>query len=341
MNRTALARPPRSTGTGTTLTRAVSIALSAFSNKRHIQTELPHWGGDSKSAEVIIKAATAPASLTGVGWADSLAQSSVASFIGALGPASAGSELLSRGLQLEFGGSAAITVPTLIASAGATSFVAESQPIPVRQQSLAAPQLVPRKLATLTEFSHELFTLSQPNIEALVKDALVQSVGLALDAALFSNSAGDATKPPGLLFGISPLPSTTVMKDVTALATAVARVAGNGPICFVTAPEQATSLALTFPFLFPYTVMVSSALPAGTLICITPVALASATDAQPRFAISNETTYVERDDPGPDAMSAPTRSLWQSDCISLRMIFELGWLLRDQRGAAWMQNVSW
>ena len=46
------------------LVKAVSVALSAFANKQHLHTELKNWRGDTKDAELIIRAATSPASLT-------------------------------------------------------------------------------------------------------------------------------------------------------------------------------------------------------------------------------------------------------------------------------------
>ena len=40
------------------LIKAVAIALSAYSNRRHLKSELPNWGGDSKDIELLVRAAT-------------------------------------------------------------------------------------------------------------------------------------------------------------------------------------------------------------------------------------------------------------------------------------------
>jgi hypothetical protein len=61
-----------------------------------------------------------------------LMMSAVQDFLGNLAPASAGSVLLQRGLQLSFGEFGAITVPNYIVATGSTSFVAEGAPIPAR-----------------------------------------------------------------------------------------------------------------------------------------------------------------------------------------------------------------
>ena len=57
------------------------------------------WGRD-EALPLLMKAAAIPASLTGSGRADTLANSAVSNFLLGIGPTSAGSVLLSRGLQL-------------------------------------------------------------------------------------------------------------------------------------------------------------------------------------------------------------------------------------------------
>jgi hypothetical protein len=64
--------------------------------------------------ELVLKAATSPASTTVANWAGSLASTSLVDFIGSLGPASAGAQLLQRGLQLQFEGHNALVVPALL-----------------------------------------------------------------------------------------------------------------------------------------------------------------------------------------------------------------------------------
>ena len=58
------------------------------------------------------------------------------------GPASAGAQLLEQGLVLSFEGHGMISAPGLVAEYGNAGFVAEGQPIPVRQLAdhcIAAP----------------------------------------------------------------------------------------------------------------------------------------------------------------------------------------------------------
>jgi hypothetical protein len=86
-------------------------------------------------------------------------------------------------------------------------------------------------------FSRELFRHSQPNVEDVVRTVLTESLGLALDAALFDQVTGDVTRPAGLRANIAALTASSsstnseaMAEDVSALIGAVAGIAGNGPI---------------------------------------------------------------------------------------------------------------
>jgi hypothetical protein len=92
---------------------------------------------------------------------------------------------------------------------------------------------------------------------------------------------------------------------------------------------------------FPFEVLASAALPDKTVIAIAGNALASAVDAVPRLDIGDQGTIVMADDAGAVMASAPTRSLWQTDTVSLRMRMEVSWGLRAAAGLAWTQNVVW
>ena len=94
------------------------------------------------------------------------------------------------------------------------------------------------------------------------------------------------------------------------------RVAANGEIIFVCSPKQASTLRLR-TFGFPYLVLVSSALPDKTVICIAANAIASATDPLPRFDLADQTTYVDARRPGTDINTrnaADCRSADEKSC---------------------------
>jgi len=151
---------------------------------------------NDKATALITRAAVAPATMTTSGWADTLAQTALADFIETMGGAS--SELYRYGMQLQFDGDAAIKVPGLLSAATDTGFVGEGLPIPVRKFSFDGPTLVPKKFATITTFTRELFQHSTPTAEAIVRATLTQSVSLAQDMAMLDATAGSASRPAGL-----------------------------------------------------------------------------------------------------------------------------------------------
>jgi Phage capsid family len=240
------------------------------------------------------------------------------------------------------------SVPEFIAYAKAR----EGDPIPNRALSFSGPRLEPRKFATEATFTREVFEHSTPTIESIVRATLTESVGLALDQAMFSSAAGDSTKPPGLLQGIAAsTPSANsdhdqaCTEDLVKLAASVRTVAANAEIIFIASANQFERLQQRFSFL--YRRLASSALADKTVICVAANCIASATDPRPRFDISSEATVHL--DTAPQAIgtgtvptvAVPTVSLYQSDLLSLKMVFEMSYVLRHASGLAWMSSVVW
>jgi hypothetical protein len=330
-----------------TFVRAVAARVMTEIEKSHVGEITRQYWRDDRDTDLLVRAASNPATISGAGWANSLASTALSDFISSMGPASAGSTLLASGMQLEFNGATAIMVPGFIAAAGNVGFVGEAAPIPVRMFSSAGPTIDPRKFAVITTFTREIFNHSTPSIERLVKAVLTESVGLSLDLALFDATAGDAVRPPGLRNGIAGLtPSAaTNNAEAMAVATAVAPIAGNTPLVFVAAPAQAVALGLWAPNQFKYRVLASSGLSAGTVMAIAPNAVVSAMDPVPRFEISRDATIHMDTSPAQFAtggvVAAPLRSLFQTDSIGLRLIMEVSWGLRNPAGLAWMSAVNW
>jgi Phage capsid family len=277
----------------------------------------------------------------------------IVDFLDALGPASAGSALLAQGLQLTFDAVGAISVPAFLAAAGNVGWVDEAMPIPVRQLNvLGGPMLEPTKLAVLTALTSEM--LAGSNAEAMVRDALTRSAALALDTALLDANAATTARPAGLRYGIAASsasvltdPTEAMLHDVATLAGAVAPVAGNAPITLVANPVRAMMLRLRAPRELPVAVLASSAIAAGDLLAIAPAALVSAVGNVQVEA--NRDATVHMFDPAaaiavpgsPNVISAPVRSMWQSDTVSLRLLLIASWGLRDARGLAWLTATGW
>jgi Phage capsid family len=285
------------------LIRGICALLAARAEPASYPDEIVrHDWPDDRDAALIVKAAVSPATMTTSAWAGSLAATALADLIMSLGPASAGSQLLKRGLQLSFARSASIIVPSLVASASSVGFVGEGQPIGVRALSLdTSLTLAARKFATISIFTREIFTHSTPTIESLVSAVLTESLAIALDSTLLDTAAGDAVRPPGLRNGIAAVgtastatpKSEAMYDDVESLIGAVAPIAGGNPIVFVVNPVQAAALRIRGRTFFPFEVFATAALAAGTVIAIATNAIASALDPEPTIETSAEATINE------------------------------------------------
>src|SRR5262245_32098507 len=204
---------------------------------------------DRTLAEILTRGATTPATATAAGWAATVAQTATLDLIGTLGPASAASELIARSLQVSFGANYQVAVPAAVSSASDVAFTGEGAPLPVRQLGVGGVALTPHKAGGIFVFTRELLEHSVPNAEKLTRAVINESVGLALDAVLFDANAASATRPAGLRNGITGLTAATgggdqaMMKDLGALAAAVAGVAGL-QIVFIANPPEAVKIIL-------------------------------------------------------------------------------------------------
>ena len=299
-----------------------------------------HWPSD----QIVMRAASAPAMTSVTGWAAELARKVVADAIEALGPASAGAQLLKQSLVLSFDGAGSISVPGFGVDPGTRTgaFVAEGQPIPVGQLNVAPTQLDPHKLAAIAVLTREMVESS--NVEALIGDALIVAAGRVLDEVLFDANPGDAARPPGLRYGISATTpsnnadaSEAVLEDFAALINELAPVAGNGPYVFVAAPGRAALMAARVPNQIKNLIVLGSSAVVNDVLAIAPAALVAAFSPNPETETSKAATLVMEDTaPGAAGTMGPERSVWQTDSIALKMRWPVSWALRDPRGFAWM-----
>jgi hypothetical protein len=208
-------------------------------------------------------------------------------------------------------------------------------------------------LASIVVLTEELLEAS--NAEAMVRDVLLRSVGLATDAVLFDANAATAIRPAGLLNGVASIPPTGqtglegMVQDMSKLAGIVAHVGGR--IAFIMNPSRAVNVHLRSGYqLSEYRqvdVLASAAIPDNEIVCVAD-GFVSATDDTPQIrasqnaTINMETMPVAIGTPGsPATVAAPTRSLVQTRSIGLHLKFGLDWALRSPNAVAWMTGVSW
>ena len=207
--------------------------------------------------------------------------------------------------------------------------------------------LTPFKLATIVVLTSEVIRNS--NAEAVVRQALLNSVAGSLDAALFGNDAATPElRPAGLLYDIEALePSDATDKfaamanDISALITSVAWIAGNSNVTLIAAPAQAVRLLMAPAR--PYLVLMSASLPDKTVVAVANDAVASVAEL-PSIDASRDSVVHMNDAPAQlntGTPAPPTYSMYQTDSVSLRLRWPVSWALRDPRALAWMQDVTW
>jgi hypothetical protein len=211
-------------------------------------------------------------------------------------------------------------------------------------------------LASITVLTEELINAS--NAEALVRDVLLRSVGLAVDAVLFDAKPANDVRPAGLLNGVAPIaPSTATKKfdamveDLSTLAAQLTHVGGR--ICYIMSPDRAINLRLrahcALAEFRAVDALASAAVPSDVVIAVAADALVSVMDSLPDIrstinaTIHMETAPLPISTPGtPPTMAAPIRSLWQTNSIGLHLRFDLDWALRTPTAVAWIQGpLNW
>jgi hypothetical protein len=252
------------------------------------------YGEHASVPDLLIRAATNPAQLDTVSWAQDLATYVVYDFVVSLAPLSAGAALISRGLNVPMNRAAAVAVPGYVTSASdAGSFVDEGHPIPVRAMALDVPLiLTPKKLACITSYTRELAAAS--NIERVIKSVLGEAVALAIDKELFSSNLVTDTAPGGILAGVVALAAkagggvTAFTEDIKSLLDALTSAGGGRDVVFVGAPATVAAALNWCSSKFPYTFLASSAIAKNTLIAVEAGAFCSAFMPVPEFSISAE-----------------------------------------------------
>jgi hypothetical protein len=299
------------------------------------------WPNDKIFAQIVTRAASTPAMTTATGWAAELVAKVVVDALAALGPASAGAQLFKQGLVLNFDGAGTISAPGLVADASNAGFVAEGQPIPVRQLAATAAQLLAHKLAAIGVLTREMVESS--NAEQLIGDALIRAAGAALDVVLFDSNPADAVRPAGLRNGIAATtassnsnPIEAYFEDVAALINAVAPVAGNGPFVLVGSPGRAAMMGPRQGNQATSVTVLGSSAVVNDLLCIASAALVSALSPEPVIETSKAATLHMDTAPVAVGTASPHRSLFQTDALALKMRWPVTWALRDARGFAWM-----
>jgi Phage capsid family len=329
---------------GNTFLRYVAAHTKALRSKRAVAEVVERlWPND-----MVLRAATAPALTTTVGWAKELAVVKVLEdLIEALGAASAGGEVLRRALMVNFDGAGEVLVPGLVVDVTDASFVAEGAPIPVETIPTSSKSLLPHKIASIAVLTAEMIEGS--NAERIIGEALTRAAGLALDAALFDSTAASAARPAGIRNGIAALTASTnpdptyaALEDISTLLNAVSVVGGRGPFVLITGVGRAmTAIARGGYTQDGLAILLPSAAVGNDLIAIAPAGIAAAI-SPPQLELSNHAT-VHLEDTSPADLGtspAPVKSMFQTHSYALKSRLPATWVVRDSRAVAWL-TPSW
>jgi HK97 family phage prohead protease/HK97 family phage major capsid protein len=360
------------------LVRAGTVAMLAHKMKKNEEDIRAMIYPEDEATKMFIeycaKAASAPAMTTVVGWAAELVTQINADMMETLMPKSVYPRLASLGLSLSFGRAGRISIPTRSRTPTiAGSFVGEGAPIPVRQGAFTAQLLTPKKMAVITTWTKEMDESSIPAIEGLLRSAIQEDTAVSLDSVLLDAGAATVVRPPGLLNGVAGLTPTAgggfaaLVGDIKQLAGAV-MTSTQGHIralAWLMNPQQVMSAGLTtapnagdFPFkdeiargtLMGYPIIDSGTVPMGTVVAIDAADFVSVGGEAPRFEISDQATlHMEDTTPlplvtgaqGSGVSASPSRSLWQTDSLALRLILPINWTLRRPGTVAWVAGVTW
>jgi HK97 family phage major capsid protein len=323
--------------------------------------------------EIVLRAASAPAMTTVVGWAAELVQQIYTDFMELLMPKAMLRQLAAKGLTLNFGQAGRIIIPTRSRTPTiAGSFVGEGMAIPVRQGAFTSQTLTPKKVAVISVWTREMNDHSIPAIEGLIREAVQLDTSVAIDTVLIDANAATVIRPPGLLNGLTPLVATAggglpaLIGDIKQLIQAlVTGTLGNlrSPAWLMNPGDiLAASLASApntgiFPFRDEIKGGTLNNVPFIDSVTVTPktMVLIDAADfvvvggEAPRLELSDQATlHMEDTNPqdlvgagSPGVVAAPQRSLFQTDSIALRMVMPLNWVQRRAGTVAFTQNTTW
>lgn len=382
----AMPKPPKVTERDIFIRSCVVKLISHVTRKDPdlIRRSIPQYDGDEATKlfidhatrmgdmDLVMRAASAPATTTTSGWASQLVQTVNAAFMESLPPASVYPSLAGRGLRLNFGRNGVISVPTRAATPTiAGSFVGEGSPIPVRQGAFSATTLTPKKLAVISTFTREIAQHSVPSIEQLIRDAISEDTSVAIDSVLLDATAASSIRPAGLRNGVTALVGTSGA-DFAAAVTDILLMAGelvaatNGNLrqpVWIMNPARALSLSMRqnaggdFPFqqelaqgnLRGYPIIISGTVTATTIILLDAADFVSVEGDEPLYDVSDQATlHMEDTTPlaigtagTPTVVAAPVRSLFQTDSIALRMILPMNWAMRRSGVVSVTTGVTW
>jgi len=147
--------------------------------------------------QAVTRAAVDPATTTVPEWAGDLVRQGYGDFMDLLKPVSVYPKV--PGMRHVFGKARSIKIPKRSATPQINGdWVAEGAPIPVKKLGFSSAELTPKKLGVISTYTREIMRASNPQIESIIRSAMLEDTAEVLDKTFLDNTAGTAIRPAGL-----------------------------------------------------------------------------------------------------------------------------------------------
>jgi hypothetical protein len=332
---------------------AIGVAAIRGGNATGGQVAREFWKG-SRDLEIVARAASVPATLTT--WGATFATTAIGAFIKSLSPQSAAARLFDAALQVPLtNGIAQVNLPRNNVPFPEPQFVIEADPFAVRQGDFTSAVLgPPRKLGMIVGLTEDLRDHSAETAEAVLRAEMIAACARALDAAVFSTAAASTARPAGILNGVTPITPTAgagqaaMLGDLRALVGAIVTAGGGQNIFIFARPSELLAAVIlgqgaSIPGI---TFVPAPSLTAGQIVAVEAGAIASGFPTLPDIDISREAlihfdTVPQPIGVAPNIVASPTRSLWQTASLALRLILRVAWTVRAPGMVQVVNSATW
>lgn len=349
------------------IVRAAVCRLLSHISGRPVESILEERYPGHEATAAVTRTAIAVATTTTSGWASQLVETAMADFLALLPPTSVYPVLRSMGVGLTFGpNSGAIKIPfSSSTTALAGGFVLEGDPIPVGRLTLDSITLTPHKFGIIVPMTKEVMRYTNPALEAIVRSELLARTAIKLDSLLIDSTASSATRPAGLLNGVSAGSAygggdyQAFLADMKTLLSPFDTANAGRSLALLMNPAQARGVRMMAgpnasgfgwanQFLADFRVISSTSITAGTVIAVDAADFVTGTGDSPMFETSDQATIHMEDSPSaisatgtPNTVAAPVRSMFQTNSVALKMTMDVTWAMRRSGMVQYISSVTW
>lgn len=349
------------------IVRAAVCRLLSHISGRPVESILEERYPGHEATAAVTRTAIAVATTTTSGWASQLVETAMADFLALLPPTSVYPVLRSMGVGLTFGpNSGAIKIPfSSSTTALAGGFVLEGDPIPVGRLTLDSITLTPHKFGIIVPMTKEVMRYTNPALEAIVRSELLARTAIKLDSLLIDSTASSATRPAGLLNGVSAGSAygggdyQAFLADMKTLLSPFDTANAGRSLALLMNPAQARGVRMMAgpnasgfgwanQFLADFRVISSTSITAGTVIAVDAADFVTGTGDSPMFETSDQATIHMEDTPAaisatgtPNTVAAPVRSMFQTNSVALKMTMDVTWAMRRSGMVQYISSVTW